>query len=88
MSRKLQIIIGLAVLLVVSGLLFCVLRPTYTATAYLQMFRHKTYFIYDEKQQTDYENFVNTQIAIIRSPLILEKTLENPEVAHLPVIKS
>jgi capsular polysaccharide biosynthesis protein len=89
MSRKLQIIIGLVVLFVVFGFLFCLLKPKmYTATAYLQMLNDKPYFIYDEKHHIDYENFVNTHIAIIRSPLILEKVLESPDVAQLPVIKS
>ncbi|MDR2706918.1 MAG: hypothetical protein LBC02_14160 [Planctomycetaceae bacterium] len=93
MSRKLRIIISVVVLLVVVGFLFCLLRPnTYTATAYLQMLSQKPYFIYNEKQhekqQIEYENFINTYFAIIRSPLILEKTLEDPDVAQLPVIKS
>jgi hypothetical protein len=48
----------------------------------------KPYFVYDEKQKTNYENFVNTQFAIIRSPLILAKALESPDISQLPVVKS
>ncbi|MDR1270262.1 MAG: hypothetical protein LBK82_12130 [Planctomycetaceae bacterium] len=87
--RKLRIVLGFFVLLVVLGVLFCVLRPSmYTATAYIQILSHKPYFIYDEKQQTNYDNFVNTQFAIIKSPLILSKALEDPQFSQLPIIKS
>ncbi|MDR1141093.1 MAG: hypothetical protein LBL62_05315, partial [Planctomycetaceae bacterium] len=65
--RKCRIVLGFLVLLVVLGVLFCVLRPgMYTATAYIQILSRKPYFIYDEKQQTNYDNFVNTQFAIIK----------------------
>ncbi|MDR2754215.1 MAG: hypothetical protein LBC20_00780 [Planctomycetaceae bacterium] len=55
----------------------------YEATAYLQIFSQKPYFIFDEKQQKQYDAYVTTQFAIIRSPLILEKALETPDVANL-----
>lgn len=93
MSRKLRISIVLVVLLLLV-FLFCLLNPNrYTATAYLQISRQKPYFLYaekqkEEKQNIDYENFVNTCFAIIRSPIILEKALESPDVAQLPVVKS
>jgi capsular exopolysaccharide synthesis family protein len=58
----------------------------YEAIAYLQIFSQKPYFIFDEKQQKQYETYVTTQFAIIRSPLILEKALENPDIARIPYV--
>ncbi len=60
---------------------------TYTATAWLQVFRNKPYYVYSEKEQRDYDSFVNTQFALIRSPLILEKALENPVVNRMEIVK-
>jgi capsular exopolysaccharide synthesis family protein len=56
----------------------------YEAVAYLQILSQKPYFIFDEKQQKQYDTYVATQFAIIRSPIILEKALENPDIARLP----
>ncbi|MDR0338536.1 MAG: hypothetical protein LBI18_15800, partial [Planctomycetaceae bacterium] len=58
----------------------------YEAIAYMQILSQKPYFIFDEKQQQQYDAYVTTQFAIIRSPLILDKALENPDIANLPYI--
>ncbi|MDR2755751.1 MAG: hypothetical protein LBC20_08605 [Planctomycetaceae bacterium] len=85
---KLRIVLGLVVLLVVLVFLFFALQPTYTATAYLQIMSSKPYFVFEEKPRNDYDDLVNTYFALIKSPIILEKVLEDPSVAQLPIIKT
>ncbi|MDR0336586.1 MAG: hypothetical protein LBI18_05800 [Planctomycetaceae bacterium] len=85
--RKKKIILGVILLVILFWFLYCLLFPTYTATAYLQILSNKPYFIFDENQVVHHERFVETQRDIIQSPLILEKVLETPEVAQIPIIK-
>lgn len=60
----------------------------YRATAYIQIMAAKPYFVFNEKDRSDYTNFVNTQLALIKNPLILEKSLENTDVTRLKSILS
>ncbi|MDR0705357.1 MAG: AAA family ATPase [Planctomycetaceae bacterium] len=77
---------GLILASVVFAIIMVSFPVRYEATAYLQILSQKPYFIFDEKQQKQYDTYVTTQFALIRSPLILEKALENPEIARLPHI--
>ncbi|MDR2117597.1 MAG: hypothetical protein LBP87_14565 [Planctomycetaceae bacterium] len=87
--RGLRIIIVLFILSAVAVFLFYMLQPKmYTAIAYLQILQDKPYLHFNEKQFRDFDMFVNTQFAIIQSPLILEKTLENPDVANIPIVRN
>ncbi|MGL4595051.1 MAG: polysaccharide biosynthesis tyrosine autokinase [Thermoguttaceae bacterium] len=58
----------------------------YEAKAWMQILANRPYVVYGEKEQLQYDAFVNTQFALIRSPLILEKALENQEVSRLPSV--
>jgi len=73
-------IIFVAVLFALISFIF----PTYTATAWIQVQPSKPYYVFAENQHRDYTSFVNTQIALMRSPLIIEKALENPVLANIP----
>ncbi|MDR2706778.1 MAG: hypothetical protein LBC02_13440, partial [Planctomycetaceae bacterium] len=75
---------GLIIASVVFAIIMVSYPVMYEATAYMQILSQKPYFIFDEKQQKQYDTYVTTQFAIIRSPLILEKALENPDIARLP----
>ena len=39
-----------------------------------------------QRPQEDYDSFVNTQIAYLRSPAVLDRALEVTEVARLPIV--
>ena len=39
------------------------------------------------RPQSRYEDFVNTQLAILRSANVIDRALENPEVARLPIVR-
>ena len=77
---------GLIMGTVVAGILFFVFPVKYEATAWIQVQPNKPYYIFDEKQQRDYTSFVNTQLALMRSPLIIEKALENPALATMKCV--
>lgn len=76
-----------------SFLLFLViafwLRPArYETTAWLQVLSHKPYFVYPEAKfdETEYERYLSTQIALLRSPPVLQKALEDPALDSCPVL--
>ena len=77
--------VGLGVILLVA-ILFAFFPRTYTATAWIQVAPTKPYYIFAESQQRDYKSYVNTQFALLRSPLVIDKALENPAVARLPEV--
>lgn len=78
--------LGLVLGSVAFATLYTLFPKKYEAKAWIQIFSQKPHFIFDEKQQRQYENLVQTQFALIRSPLIIEKALENPQVASLKCI--
>ncbi len=78
---------GLVLGAATATVLWCVFPIKYEAIAWLQISYSKPYFVYDEKLAVQqYDKLVNTQFAILRSPIILNKALENPEVRRLPEI--
>ncbi|MDR1964909.1 MAG: hypothetical protein LBQ50_14145, partial [Planctomycetaceae bacterium] len=79
--------LGIVMASVAFAVLYVSFPIRYEATAYMQILSQKPYFIFDEKLQQQYDAYVQTQFAIIRSPLIIEKALENPDVAHLPHVQ-
>lgn len=88
-GRLFRVAVTLLVLGIVGFLSWFTFKPrTYTATAWIQIRSEKPHFIFDEPQRRPYEKLVETQFALIRSPLIIEKTLENPEVARLGFLQN
>ncbi|MDR1270217.1 MAG: AAA family ATPase [Planctomycetaceae bacterium] len=77
---------GTVIALVAFAAIYVSFPVRYEATAYMQILSQKPYFIFDEKLQQQYDAYVTTQFAIIRSPLILDKALENSDVANLPYV--
>ncbi|MCL2710857.1 MAG: AAA family ATPase [Planctomycetaceae bacterium] len=51
----------------------------------IQAFR-ETFIVADDRRQGRYEDFVNTQIALLKNPNVIDRALENPDVARLPII--
>lgn len=77
---------GIVIASIIFAAIYASFPVRYEAIAYMQILSQKPYFIFDEKQQKQYDAYVTTQFAIIRSPLILEKALENPDVANIPFV--
>ena len=59
----------------------------YEATAWLRIHSQRPHLVFSDKAETQYKTYVQTQISLIRSPLILEPALRNPEVVNLPCVQ-
>ena len=69
------------------------LTPKHKAEARVQIRSVHQSLLFGEYQQDvfcsdRYEKFVNTQFALMRSPQVIGRALEQPEVARLPIIQS
>ena len=78
--------VGLIAGTIVAGTLYFLFPRRFEAMAWIQMQSAKPYYIFNEEQHRDYKSFVNTQFALMKSPLIIEKALENPVVARMECI--
>ena len=56
------------------------------ATATIQIRSVRPSFLAENHEQINYDEFVNTQIALLRSPIVLDRVLQTPEVAKLPMV--
>jgi len=69
-------------------ILLLVCLSQYEATATIQVRSAQPLFIADSRRLTEgeYNNFVRTQIALLKSPNVIDRALEDPEVARLPIV--
>ena len=56
------------------------------ATASIQIHSERPRFLAENHQQINYDAFVNTHIALLRSTMVLDRVLEMPDVARLPIV--
>ena len=79
---------GLILGTLAAAVLLVICRPQYEAMAQIQVRAVPPDFLIDSLSPSllDYEGFVNTQIALLRSPNVIDKTLKAPEVARLPSV--
>ncbi|MCL2743470.1 MAG: hypothetical protein FWE67_06445 [Planctomycetaceae bacterium] len=68
------------------GTLYFLFPIKFEAKAWIQILSRKPHFIFSETEQRQYKNLVQTQFSIIRSPLIIDRALENPKVANLACV--
>ena len=62
-------------------------HPAYRATAVVQISSRAPFIAYKSDEPVDTsKEFIETQIELFRSPLVLENVLEEPEIAQLPEI--
>lgn len=79
------LLLGLVLGIGVPVLIYFLLPPRYTGTARILFALEKPYiFFEDEKSDSDFKNFVDYQLAVMRSPLILDKVLASDEIAKCP----
>ena len=83
---KCKLLLGLVLGLITAVCLYMAYPPQYEARALILIRAVKQHFIFDVRQQDNYDKFVNTQIALMKSPNVLDQVLEDPFVATLPIV--
>jgi capsular exopolysaccharide synthesis family protein len=77
---------GLVLGLLAAGICHMVFPLQHVARAAIQIREEKQQFLFDVRQAGEYDNYVNTQVALIRSATVLDRALENSAVARLPIV--
>ena len=68
-----------------AGLVMLTFTPVYRSTAVMKIASYTPYIAYTVNEQPmKPEEFTETQIELLRSPLVMEQLLTNPEIAELP----
>ena len=78
--------IGFVLASLTAVVLYATVPPQHRATATLLIRAEKQQFLFEVPQPSLYSVVVNTQITLLRSPPVIDKALENPVVAKLPII--
>ncbi|MDR2641736.1 MAG: hypothetical protein LBC74_02960 [Planctomycetaceae bacterium] len=78
--------LGLLLSTIAFGVLWFVFPIKYEATAWVQIRTNKPQIFRTSTENIEYDNFVQTQFALIRSPVIIKEALENPKIAQLACI--
>ena len=81
-SLPMGVILGL----LAAGILYWAFPVQYAASASIQIRSEKQKFLGDDVVQSRYNEFVNTQLALLSSALIVDRALDMPDIAKLPVI--
>ena len=78
--------LGLAI--IGSGMTFLLFSPSYEAVAWLQIDSRQPYIAFEDKSENQETGkiFVQTQIQLLRSPMVLGPVLADPRIARLPEI--
>ncbi|MDR2172551.1 MAG: hypothetical protein LBP59_20620 [Planctomycetaceae bacterium] len=77
---------GIILATITFGILWFMFPIKYEATAWIQIRTNKQQIFRTPNENIEYDNFVQTQFALIRSPVIIKKALENPKIAQLACI--
>jgi capsular exopolysaccharide synthesis family protein len=91
LSQWWYIALPVAVLLAVvsAGLVMLKFTPMYRSTAVVKIAKYTPYIAYmSQERPMDPEEFTETQIELLRSPLVMEQVLAIDEVAELPELKN
>jgi capsular exopolysaccharide synthesis family protein len=80
--------LGLVLGLLVAGICHMVFPLQHVARAAIQVREVKPQFLFNEQGRSTgvYDNYVNTQIALIRSQTVINMALEDAAVARLPIV--
>jgi capsular exopolysaccharide synthesis family protein len=68
------------------GLVWYFFEPVYEATAWLQIEDRAPYIAFESQEES--KRFVETQTALLRSPLVLGPVVSRPEVARLSCVRT
>jgi capsular exopolysaccharide synthesis family protein len=79
--------IGLLAAIVAGVLVWYYAVPTYRAVAWLQVDGSSPYIAFPQAPEHKANPFVQTQIELIRSPLVLEEAVQSASIKDLPLIR-
>ncbi len=76
--------------LISAAILMVNFTPVYRSTAVLKIASYTPYIAYssDEERAADPEEFTETQIELLRSPLVMEQVLASNQITELPEVAS
>jgi capsular exopolysaccharide synthesis family protein len=78
--------IGCVLATISAALVMLAFTPVYRSTAVMKIASYTPYIAYTSNEQPmKPEEFTETQIELLRSPLVMEQLLTKPEIAELPV---
>ena len=77
---------GLILGLLTACVLYLAFPILYEATGTIQIRSAKQTFIFETGPTSRYDEFVTTQIKIMRSPSVIDRALEDPVISKLPMI--
>ena len=83
---KWSIPLGLLLGFLAAGGLYLAFPLQYQAAAHVQMSSVRPRLLTEDRHIVAFDQFANTQFAIMRSPAVISEALGNSEVARLPVI--
>jgi succinoglycan biosynthesis transport protein ExoP len=73
-----------------AGLVYWFFEPSFEAVAWLRIDTHQQYIAFDDKSENRDAGriFVQTQIQLLRSPMVLGPVLADPQIARMPEFAS
>ena len=78
---------GILLAVLAAGLVLWQYQPSYQAMAWLRIENKRPVIISDVKAASDSTKFIDTQIQLIRSPLVVGQALKERDIANLDAIK-
>ena len=78
---------GVVMGLLAAGILYLAFPVQFGASATIQIRSEKPRFLDEDRTQSRYSEFVNTQLALMKSALIIDRVLGMPDIAKLPIIQ-
>ena len=78
---------GLILGVLAAGSLYLAFPLQYEARATIQISSLRPDILDEGRPMSMYEEFVNTQLAFIRSPAVIDKALDSSDVAKLPIVQ-
>ena len=85
---KLVLPLGLLLAAAAGAAVYWTFVPQYEAVAWLRIDQQPSYLAFESRYEERWPAFVNTQIELLRSPVVLNPVVANPEVAQIPEIRA
>lgn len=79
---------GVLLAAIAGAAVWVLFKPTYQAAAWVQIEDRRPYVAFPTSTDNESKLFVETQVELIRSPLVLSRVLSQPEIARLPEVRA
>jgi len=83
---KVAVPLGLALAAGAIAIVYATFVPQYRAESMLQIDSVRERVVFSEGALTESRAYVNTQLALMRSPVVMGRVVSRPEIAKLPVV--